>query len=258
MLLLHSHEIFSAEDHVNSRAPVVEDGRRSSSIKGCMMLATSSSSNFTPFRQRAGRIGSCRGFSLCVALSTVFATAVFAYSLSIAFHHSRFFATLICVSLFCISFRFVVSVSSKTHLPISFFGLPTDLFVWRLVLRPGFHVAAFFVHRSSGSDAILIARCYFILLCVSTQHGILAAFILSMAIAVLLFKCLIHSSCPIATVSISSSESFMKETSLAWSQSVSVLLPSAVFIIMSLCGLHHFPRSCGSAFSFCIFSLSGC
>ena len=34
------------------------------------MLATSSSSNFTPFRQRAGRIGSCGGFSLCVALST--------------------------------------------------------------------------------------------------------------------------------------------------------------------------------------------
>ena len=82
------------------------------------------------------------------------------------------FATLIHVSSFFISFPFVVSVSShlrnslisSSHL---LFGLPTNLFVWYLVLRPGFHFAAFFVHRSSGSDAILIARRHFILLCVS-------------------------------------------------------------------------------------------
>ena len=40
------------------------------------------------------------------------------------------------------------------------------------MLRPGFHVAAFFVHRSSGNDTILIAKRQFILLCVSAQRGI--------------------------------------------------------------------------------------
>ena len=40
----------------------------------------------------------------------------------------------------------------------SLFGLPTGLFVWCLVLKPGFHSAAFFAHRSSGSDAALIAQ----------------------------------------------------------------------------------------------------
>ena len=101
------------------------------------MLATSSSSNFTPFRQRADRTGSCGGFSLRSTLSTEIAAAVFAYSLSIAFHLSRFFATLIHVLLLFISFPVVVSVSSglrnslisSSHL---FFGLSTGLFVWYL------------------------------------------------------------------------------------------------------------------------------
>ena len=85
-----------------------------------------------------------------------------------------------------------------------------------------------FVHRSSSIDAILIARRHFILLCVSIQHGTLAAFIFSMAVAVLLFMYSIHSASSISTVSTSSSESLTKETSLSWSPSVFVLLPSAV------------------------------
>ena len=165
---------------------------------------------------------------------------------------------------FFISFPFVVSVSSGLRnslisSSLLFFGLPTGLFVWYLVLRPGFHVAAFFLHSSSGGDAILTARRHFILLCDSIQHGILAVFILSMAIAVVLFTFSIHSSSSIA-VSISSSESFMKETSLSWSQSVFVLLRSAVSSSQYLWfafPLLHFPRSCWSAFLFVFFLLSG-
>ena len=68
-----------------------------------------------------------------------------------------FCATLIHVSLFFISFPFVSSVSSglrKSFIstPHLLFGLPTGLFVWCLVLRPGFHFAPFFAHRSSGND----------------------------------------------------------------------------------------------------------
>ena len=66
------------------------------------------------------------------------------------------------------------------------------------------HSAAFFAHLSSGSDAILIAKHDFIPQCVSIQHGILAAFILSMAVAVLLFMYSIYSSSSISAVSISS------------------------------------------------------
>ena len=58
-----------------------------------------------------------------------------------------------------------------------------------LVLGPGFHFAAFFVHRSSGNDAILITKRHVVLLCVSIHHEIFAAFILSTAIAVL-FSCI--------------------------------------------------------------------
>ena len=104
-------------------------------------------------------------------------------------------------------------------------GLPTGLFVWCLVLRPGFHFAAFFAHRSSASDSILIAKRHFILLCVSIQHWILAAFILSTAIVVLLFMCSVQSSSSISIASVSSS---VKELSLTWSQSMFELLPSEV------------------------------
>ena len=62
------------------------------------------------------------------------------------------------------------------------------------MLRPGFHSAAFLAHLSFGSDAILIAKRHFMLLCVSNQRGIFAVFILSTAAAVLLFTYSIHSS----------------------------------------------------------------
>ena len=100
---------------------------------------------------------------------------------------------------------------------LSLFGLPTGLFVWCLVLMLWFHFAAFFAHRSSGNDAILIANRQFILLFVSIQHGILAAFIFSTAVAVLLFMYSIQSSSSISPVSISSSVSVVKEMSLSWS-----------------------------------------
>ena len=60
--------------------------------------------------------------------------------------------------------------------------------------RLGFHSAACFAHLSSGSDAILIAKRRFILLCASIRYAILAAFLLSAAIAVLLFMYSIQSS----------------------------------------------------------------
>ena len=87
------------------------------------MLANSSSSNFPPFRCRAGRVGSCGGFSLRSTLSTDLSSAV------LANHLSRFFATLIHVLLFFISFPVVVSISSGLrHSSISsshlLFGLP--------------------------------------------------------------------------------------------------------------------------------------
>ena len=72
-----------------------------------------------------------------------------------------------------------------------------------------------------------LPRRHVILLCVSIQHGMLAAFILSIAIAMLLSMYSFHSSSSISPASISSSESFMKEMSMSWSQSVFELLPSA-------------------------------
>ena len=76
------------------------------------------------------------------ALSTDAAASVVVYLLSTAFHLSRFLATLIHVSLFFVSLSFISSVSSglrnslisSSHL---FFGLPTGLYVWCLMLRPG-------------------------------------------------------------------------------------------------------------------------
>ena len=60
-----------------------------------------------------------------------------------------FWQLLIHVSLFFISLPFISSVSSglrnslisSSHL---FFGLPTGLYVWCLMLRPGFHSATLF------------------------------------------------------------------------------------------------------------------
>ena len=85
-----------------------------------------------------------------------------AHSPSMSFHRSRILAALIHVSLFFFSLPFVASVSSelrKSLVSSSHFclGLPTDLHVVCLMLWPGFHSAAFFAHRSSSSDAGLIA-----------------------------------------------------------------------------------------------------
>ena len=192
-----------------------------------------------------GSIGSCGGHPLLCRLSPDAAAAVIAYSLSISFHIVRFFATLIHVSLFFISLPSASSVysglrkafNSSSHL---LFGVPTGLYVWCLMLGPEFHCAA------SGSGAFLIAKRHFILLCVSIQHGILAAFILSTAVSLLLFTYSIHSSSSISAVSVSSSVSFMKETSLSWSQSVLEMLPSAA----SSSELLWFSFSPPSSFSF--------
>ena len=159
------------------------------------------------------------------------------------------------MSLFFFSFPFVVSVSSSfsSHL---FFGLFISMSVWCLVLRPGFHFAAFFVHRSSNCDATLIAKRHFILLCVSIQHGIFAVFILSTAISVLLFIYSIQSSSSISLLSISSSVSSMKDMSLSWSQSL-----LRQFLRRSFCGLLlfllHFHRFRWAGFPSCIFFLFG-
>ena len=77
-----------------------------------VMLATSLSSNFTLFTYRAGRAGSCGGYLLLCTLSTDTAAAVVAHSFFIAFHPSRFFASLIHVLLFfkslsCCRFSFL-------------------------------------------------------------------------------------------------------------------------------------------------------
>ena len=112
---------------------------------------------------------------------------------------TRSFAAQIHVSLFLVSLPFFASVSSglrkslisSSHL---FLGLPTTLHVLILALRPGFHSAGFFAHLFSGNDAILIASRHSILLCVSIQHGMLAFFIGSSALAVLLFMYSTHSS----------------------------------------------------------------
>ena len=94
------------------------------------------------------------------------------------------------VSLLFISFPFrhfsFLRLEAFVNLifPSLFWSSPWS--VWCLVLRPWFHFAAFFVHRSSSSDAVLIVKRHFILFCVSIQHGIFAVFVLSTAISVLL------------------------------------------------------------------------
>ena len=177
-----------------------------------------------------------RSGSVLVELDLVedlFCCAYCQQMLRLLFLHIRFpLLSIFLDSFVSISLHFVSSVSSglkKSFISSShlFSGLPTGLFVWCMVLRPGFHFAAFFAHRSSGSDAILIPKRHVILLCVSIQHGIFTAFILSTAVAVLLFTYSIHSSSSIWLVSISSPVSFMKEMWLSWSQYVFELLPSA-------------------------------
>ena len=129
-----------------------------------LMLATSSSSNFTPFRRRAGRIGSCWCF-LCVAHGP----QIFLL-LSLRIHFPL-------LSIFHCFFHFgpcVVIIQLTSCRRFSFFKLeeffcfifPSSFWSSRSSVGfvPGFHPAAFTSQLSSGSDAILIANLHFILL----------------------------------------------------------------------------------------------
>ena len=111
------------------------------------------------------------GDFLCVATSVhrSFCCCLCVFHFPLLFILSRFFCHFdSCVVVFSFHFPFVVLVSSGSRNSIIssshlFFGLPTGLFVWYLVLRPGFHFTAFLVHRSFGGDAILSAKHNFIL-----------------------------------------------------------------------------------------------
>ena len=99
------------------------------------MLATSSSSNFTPLKLRAGWIGSCGQFSLCVALSTdiLLLLSLHTHFPLLSIFHDFFchFDPCVVVSHF-ISFRrfsFLRFEEMVTLIFLSFFGLPTGLFV---------------------------------------------------------------------------------------------------------------------------------
>ena len=59
-----------------------------------------------------------------------------------------------------------------------------------MVVRPGFHFATVLAHRSSGCDAILTAKRHFILLYISIQHGIWAAFVAVLLFTMLNKRCL--------------------------------------------------------------------
>ena len=59
---------------------------------------------------------------------------------------------------------------SSSHL---FLGLPTLLPAFAVGLRPGFHLAAFFVHFSLPCEAVLMANLHFSFLWVSIQHEML-------------------------------------------------------------------------------------
>ena len=105
------------------------------------------------------------------------------------------------------------SLMSSSHL---FLGLPTDQFVSILLSRPGFHLILLLVHLSLGRDAILSGILHFIFLCVSIQQGMFIFFICYSASFVLLLMNSIHSY-SFSLLSISSSWSSRKETTLSWS-----------------------------------------
>ena len=109
-------------------------------------------------------------------------------------------------------------ISSSSHLS---FGRPTILFVWCLVLRPGFPFSCFLLsiaHLVTMQLSLPSAISFFCAF--QSSIGFLLFFILSTTIDVLLFICSIQSSSSISPVSISSSVSL--EMSLSWSRSVSV------------------------------------
>ena len=167
-----------------------------------------------------------------------------AHSSSFSFHLSPCFATCIHLLLFFTLLPFVASVSSglkksftsSSHL---FLSLPTALHVLILVLNPGFQFSSF------PYPSFCWWRCY--------SHR----------------QPPFHSSVHFdrtrnlgTPLSISLSESSAKDTSLSWSQSVSVLLPSCVSLsefswlsFLSQCRFSDFHVACHLLF--CIFC-EGC
>ena len=146
------------------------------------------------------------------------------------------------------------SLSRSSHCPTCF-GSNAEAWI---------QCCCFLCPSVSGCEAIPIANLHFIFLCVSTQQCILAALIFSSASVVLLFIYSIHYSSSISAVSMSSSASSMKETSLSWLQSVFELLPSSVssseFCLTFFCLLCHFfhllaPHHTSSLFPLCASSL---
>ena len=131
-------------------------------VSGYAMFTTSSS-NFTPFKLRAGRTGSCAGrLLLCTLVNRCCGCRLCAFtfhcfpSVSIFDHFDPCVVVLYFVAFHLFSFlwleEFIGFVSSNL-----FFGLPTCLYVWCSMLRPGFH--------SAGSYAFLIAKRHVIQSC---------------------------------------------------------------------------------------------
>ena len=141
---------------------------------------------------------------------------------------------------------------SSSHL---FLGLLTALLALQPLLRPGFHLLLFLTILSlaekRSSLPISISS-----LCVTNPARDIGCPHFSSASLVLLFRYSIQSS-SISVVSMSSSVSPMKETSLSWSQSVFELIPSSVSPSEFL--LHSSFSSAFSSFvgssSFCVFFL---
>ena len=95
-------------------------------------------------------------------------------------------------------------------------GLPINLLVLILLSRSGCQSNILLVHLSFGRSVLLFVIRHFSLLCVSIQQGIFAFFMYSFASLILLLMYCVHSS-SFSVVSISSSLSSWKDTSLSWS-----------------------------------------
>ena len=154
---------------------------------------------------------------------------------------------------------FVNSLISSSHL---LFGLPTSLLVLILLSSPGCQSKFFLVHLSFCREANLLAIRHFSLLCVSIRHGIFIFFMCSSASLVLLLMSSIHSS-SFSVLSIASSMSSWKDTSLSWSLLEFWFEPSSVSLSVahfcSSSSYFTFSSSVLSAasflFSICIFFL---
>ena len=118
---------------------------------------------------------------------------------------------------------------SSSHISL---GLPHSSSCLAANAETSIPLCFFFDHLVSRGEEILIVNLHFFFLCVIMQHGMLAVLMVSSASLasaglVLLFMYSIQSS-SISVVSMSSSVSHMKETSLSWSQSVFEMMPSSV------------------------------